>query len=140
MKTAMALILSATPVMAWDFSPTPLCTVTHEDGGVSVRMTYDPRQAQAYAITLTRDSDWPDGGVFSIAFEGPAELTISTNRHIVDGPSVTVTDTGCGNVLDGLEFNRRATAYLGATSLSVSLDGAQDKVQAFRACTAEPIA
>lgn len=72
-------------------------------------------------------------------FDGPAALAISTNRHSysADGLSVTVTDQGFGNVLDGLQFNDTATAVLGGTTQPFELAGAAEAVQAFRLCHPE---
>ncbi|MEO0624574.1 MAG: hypothetical protein AAFU49_05345 [Pseudomonadota bacterium] len=99
-------------------------------------MTYDPRSLD-YAIALKRAVPWPDDPAFAIRFDGPRGLTISTSRHqLSEGRTVlTVTDRGFGNVLDGLQFNDTATALTGSAALSVSLDGAAPKVEAFRACT-----
>lgn len=68
---------------------------------------------------------------------GPVSNMISTNRHTLsnDDATLTVTDRGFGNVLDGLEFNETATALLGEQAVVLSLEGAASAVQAFRACT-----
>ena len=137
MRLCLALLLLATPVHAWEFSSTPLCTLSHSEPGADVTLTYDPR-GPVYTITVTGPDGWPDGGVFAIRFDGPRPLTITTNRQIIDGPSLTVTDRGFGNVLSGLEFNTMATARLGNTAVPVSLDGAAEPVAAFRACTTAP--
>ncbi|MBO6707236.1 MAG: hypothetical protein JJ912_14180, partial [Roseitalea sp.] len=74
----------------------------------------------------------------AMRFDGPIGLTITTDRHIAsdEGRSLTVTDSGFGNVLNGLEFNHTATALLGDRAVPVSLDGAAPAVQDFRACAA----
>ena len=76
--------------------------------------------------------------IFAIRFDGPRGLTISTDRHVIldDGATLTVTDRGFGNVLNGLEFNDTATALLGDRAVAFALDGAGPAVRAFRACTA----
>ena len=79
-------------------------------------MTYDPSQPEPYAISLTRPDDpWPATDSFGLRFDGPAALTIGTSRHQLsaDGRTLTVSDTGFGNVLDGLALNGTATALAG---------------------------
>jgi hypothetical protein len=105
-------------------------------------VTYDPRQPEPYAIRIDRAAPWPEAPVFSIDYEGPRPLGISTTRHRLSdgGTAITVTDEGFGNVLDGLEFNTTATAILGDVRVPFPLDGAVGPVQAFRACTEAPLA
>jgi hypothetical protein len=108
----------------------------------SVRVTHDPRLAEPYAIAITGPAAWSDGGNFSIVFEGARWLTISTDRQRLsdNGRTLTVTDRGFGNVLNGLEFNQSATARLGETAIPFPLAGAAPEVQAFRACALAPSA
>lgn len=137
MIRALALLLIATPVGAWEFSATPICTLSHEEAETQISVTYDHATA-LYAIALTTPDGWPDSPVFSIRFDGPRSNVISTPRHNVSGDTLTVRDTGFGNVLDGLEFNQSATAFTDTAARSVSLEGAGEPVQAFRACTKSP--
>jgi hypothetical protein len=104
-----------------------------------VVVTYDPR-ASEYAIALRRAAPWPNAPVFEIRFEGERGFTISTTRHQLSegGTVLTVTDRGFGNVLDGLQYNRTATAIAGSASLAVTLEGAAPEVEAFRDCTVAP--
>ncbi len=139
MRILTLLAVMATPAHAWEFSPTPICTLTHSEGAVDVAVTYDHATA-LYAISVTGPDGWPAAQAFSIRFDGPRPNTISTTRHVVDGQTLTVTDQGFGNVLDGLEFNSTATAFTQTAVVQVSLDGAQAPVQAFRACVTAPIA
>ena len=130
-------LLAATPLHAWEFSATPICTLTHATQETTVRVTYDPRVPE-YAIALTHSAAaWPDAPVFALRFDGPRGLTISTTRHRLSngGTTLTVTDTGFGNVLDGLELNDTATALIGAARVTVPLSGAATAVRALRACT-----
>jgi len=140
-RFAALLVCLAGPAGAWEFTPLPVCTLS-EDGPVPVVVTYDPRQAEPYAITVTAGEPWPEAAIFALRFEGPRGLTISTPRHSLsdDGLSLTVTDRGFGNVLDGLEFNVAATALLGDAALRFSLDGAAGPVRAFRECATAPVA
>jgi len=137
----MALFL-ASPAQAWQAGiEGPLCTLTHAEPDTAIRLTYDPA-GPLYSISVTTSDPWPQSAIFGIAFLGGLELTITTNRHVLsDGDrTLTVTDQGFGNVLDGLAQNQRASIYSGATSLSVSLADAAPEVAAFRACTTAPSA
>ncbi len=135
-------LLAASPASAWEFTATPVCTVSHVTGEAEVRMTYDPRRAEPYSIALTLTGPWQQAPVFAITFEGAAGLTISTDRHRTspDGRTLSVSDTGFGNVLNGLEFNATATAISGNQAVTVPLAGAAPAVQEFRACTEGGIA
>lgn len=139
MRCFMIFCLLALPARAWEFSPTPVCTLDHSEPGLAAQVTYD-HATQLYAISLTRPQGWPDADVFSIRFDGARPLTISTSRHRVNAGSLRVTDTGFGNVLNGLRFNSRATAFTPDTQVDFSLDGAAGPVDQFRACTAAPVA
>jgi hypothetical protein len=142
MRAVLTLLLLAAPAQAWDFSPTPICTILNDTPGLSIRVTYDPSERQPYAITLTRPEPWTASDTFGLRFEGPAGMTIGTDRHVLspDGRSLTVTDTGFGNVLDGLAFNSTATALSGAEALAFDLAGARPAVEAFRSCGVVPSA
>jgi hypothetical protein len=144
MRSAVVLLslTLASPASAWEFSPIPICTLRHDENGGSVTLTWDPSRAEAYAIALSRGEAWPEGAVFAISFDGPRALSISTERHVISdgGTTLTVTDRGFGNVLDGLEFNDRAVADLAGTQVSFSLAGAAGPVRDFRACTSAAVA
>lgn len=131
-------LLVGGPASAWEAGFDGLCTLSHEEVSGEVLVTYDPARA-LYAITVTRASDaWRGGPVYGIRFSGPFGLTITTDRHRVAGLDVTVVDTGFGNVLNGLARNETATALLGDQAMTVSLDGAAEAVEAFRACALSP--
>lgn len=140
-SAALALTLLATPALAWDFTPAPICTLFHQGEAMSVMVTYDP-QIKEYAIHLSREGGWPEAPVFSMRFEGPRGLTISTDRHVIDPAdprTLTVRDRGFGNVLNGLKFNSRAVAVLGDLEVPVLLDGASPAVDEFRACPTDQL-
>ncbi|MGY6410999.1 MAG: hypothetical protein ACXIUV_08255 [Alkalilacustris sp.] len=143
MRTLFALLigLAAGPAGAWEFSPTPVCTLTHAAEGASLRITHDPRLAEPYALTVNRGAGWADAPAFGIRFDGARGMTIATDRHRLspDRRSLSVTDRGFGNVLDGLEFNGTATAMTGADAVAFDLDGAAQAVRAFRNCTEAPL-
>ena len=128
-----ALLLLAAPAHAWEFAPTPVCTLTHSEGASEVAVTYD-HGAQLYAFEVTSADGWPAAPAFSIRFDGARPNVISTTRHSTDANTLTVTDSGFGNVLDGLEFNSTATAFTQTAAVTVSLEGAAAPVQQFRAC------
>lgn len=142
MRALIAFVLLARPALAWDFSATPVCTIFNDAPGLSVRVTYDPTQAEPYAITLTRPDPWPVSETFGLGFTGPAAMTIGTSRHRLseDGKTLIVTDTGFGNVLDGLAFNSAAAALAGDLAVPFDLAGARPAVEAFRACGVLPSA
>lgn len=138
MRLAFALACLPLPAAAWEFSATPVCTLTETTGDAEVTVTYDPSLPE-YAITVTlTEGTWDAAPVFAIVFDGPRGLTISTDRHILsgDGRSLTVRDRGFGNVLNGLEFNLTATALSGATAVTLPLTDAAPAVRAFRDCPA----
>ena len=130
--------LGATPALAWEARSGDVCELTHEGQAASIRVTYDPAIPE-YTIAITPDRPWSSGPIFTMRFDGPRSLTISTNRHVIlgDGATLSVADKGFGNVLDGLEFNDTATALLGDRAIAFALDGAGPAVRAFRACTTD---
>lgn len=137
-----ALFACANMAHAWEFTPIPICTLFHQGADMSVMVTFDPRLSE-YAIHLSREAGWPDESVFSMKFEGPRSLIISTDQHVInaaDQRTLTVRDRGFGNVLNGLYFNSRAVAVLGDVEVSVSLDGAAPAVDEFRTCPTDQLA
>ena len=135
MRLLFALILFVAPAQAWEFSPTPVCTLSHDEGATRIEVTYD-NGTRLYAIAVTAAEVWPNAPSFSMRFDGGRPNTISTTRHSTAGRTLTVMDTGFGNVLDGLEFNTTATAFTQTAAVTVSLEGAPEPVQRFRACAA----
>ncbi|MDZ4085587.1 MAG: excinuclease ABC subunit B [Tabrizicola sp.] len=142
MRMLIALCLLAAPASAWEFTATPVCTITHETPDLALRITFDPAQPQPYSIALTRPIPWETTETFGLRFDGPAAMTIGTGRHQLsrDGMTLTVSDTGFDNVLDGLAYNARGTALAGATEVPFDLTGARPAVEAFRACDVLPSA
>lgn len=135
---ALALCLAGA-AQAWEFTPGLPCLLTHETADAEIELTFDPT-GPLYSVTVRQADPWPGEPVFAMRFSGPAGLAISTDRHALsrDGRSVTVQDTGFGNVLDGLQFNDTATAILGDRMVSFPLDGAAGPVAAFRSCSLKP--
>ena len=135
LRALAALVLMAAPAQAWEAGSGEVCELSHDGETASVRVTYDPAIRQ-YAIAISLDRPWSPAPLFAMRFDGPRSLTITTDRHVLSdgGTTLTVTDRGFGNVLNGLEFNLTATALLGTRAVAVSLEGAAPAVQAFRAC------
>lgn len=132
---ATSAALLAGPAFAWEFSTTPICTLSYAKAA-QVEVTYDDRLPE-YAIHITWPPGWTDAPVFALRFEGPRGGTISTDRHTIEGNTLTVRDKGFGNVLYGLQFNNRAVAVLGDQEVAIDLTGAADPVQEFRGCPAD---
>jgi hypothetical protein len=135
--TALAL---ASPATAWQAGTDgALCTLTHAENGLEIRLTHDPGPP-LWTITITAPAPWPEAAIFSIAFLDGADLTISTDRHTLSqgGLALTVTDRGFGNVLAGLSGNARALFRAGDAEFSASLAGAAPEVAAFEACGTTP--
>ena len=140
MRAFLALLLLPTPALGWEFTPGLPCRLTHESPDARVELTHDP-MAPLYTITITRDAPWPEAPAFAMRFDGPAALSIGTDRHVLsqDGRALTVTDRGFGNVLDGLQYNTTAWAIAGDVAVPFALDGAAAPVAAFRACEGAPL-
>ena len=140
MRALALTFLLATPAAAWEASiQGPICVLSHEFDAAQVAVTHDPRSALPYAIQITRTgTTWTPAEIFAMRFEGPGQVKITTDRHELteDGSSVSVADTGFGNVLNGLEFNHIANAILGDQVLIIPLAGAAPEVARFRDCTA----
>lgn len=123
MRSLLTLILFTVPAHAWEFTPTPICTLSHTEQTADIAVTYD-HATRLYAIAVTSRDGWPNATAFSIRFDGAQPNTISTTRHSTEANTLTVTDVGFGNVLDGLEFNATATAFTQTVAVTVSLAGA----------------
>ena len=136
LRALAILLLTAPPALAWEARSGRVCELTHQGETAQIRVTYDPANLE-YAVAITPDRPWSPDPLFAIRFDGPRGMTISTNRHVIpdDGATLTVTDRGFGNVLDGLEFNSTATALLGDRVVAFALDDAGPAVRVFRACT-----
>jgi hypothetical protein len=141
MRTLVALaVFAAAPALAWEFTALPVCTIMHDTPDITLRVTFDPAQSQPYAIALTLPTAWPVTQTFGLRFDGPAAMTIGTARHQLspDGRTLTVSDTGFDNVLDGLAYNGLATALADDAEVPLDLTGARPAVEAFRACNVVP--
>lgn len=134
---ALACILFATQAGAWEaFRVGPVCYLSHETDAATVTVSHDATKPVPYAIELDRAGGWQTGPVFAMRFDGLGPLTITTDRHTVTDTTLTVTDSGFGNVLDGLAQNFVALATSGDTALVIPLEGAAPEVEKFRSCSA----
>ncbi len=135
LRTLAVLLLTSAPALAWEARSGRVCELVHDGETAFVRVTFDPAIPE-YSIAITPVLPWLNSPVFAMRFDGPRSNTISTDRHVITGggETLTVTDSGFGNVLNGLEFNHTATALLGDRAIAVPLDGAGSAVRDFRAC------
>ncbi|MEO1457704.1 MAG: excinuclease ABC subunit B [Pseudomonadota bacterium] len=119
---------------AWEFSPSPLCTLSHQSDRTHLEITYDPGIPE-YRMSLDLlAGQWTSSKTFGMTFRGGRTHTIRTDRHEIDEKTLMVSDTGFGNVLDGLEFNAIAIAFTTSQSELVSLASAAPAVRKFRRC------
>lgn len=141
MRWIIAIVSFTSPALTWEFTPGQPCRLTHETAQAKVELTHDPSQP-LYTITITRDVPWPEAPVFSMRFDGPRAIGIGTDRHRLSAGNtgLTVSDTGFGNVLDGLQYNHTAWAMAGDVAIRFPLEGAAGPVAAFRACRGEVLA
>jgi hypothetical protein len=142
MRTALVLAFLASPAAAWEFAPSPICTLTNTSDAGEITVTYDATLPE-YTITVTLpEGTWPSAQTFAMAFAGERPSRIQTERYTLsaDSRSLTVKDRGFGNVLNGLEFNARAYAVLGNTTVGITLEGIGPAIEAFRDCPAANLA
>lgn len=134
-KVHVCFLLFGSHAHAWEYTPVQPCILTHETDTVAVKLTYDPTQP-LYTLALTQKTPFTPAATFSMQFDGPMPIRIATDRHQLsaDGLTVSVADSGFGNVLNGLQFNQTAVALLGAQRIEIPLAGAAGPTAAFRAC------
>ena len=136
MRALFLSLIFATPATAWEASVGQICTLSHDTSSAEIFLTYDPSQP-LYTLTVTQKTEaWTQAPWFAMRFEGPSPIEIATSRHVLsDGAaSLTVADTGFGNVLDGLEYNQTAYAFTRDGVAEFPLDGAAPQVRIFRDC------
>lgn len=134
-----AVSLSSHAALAWEFTSGAPCVLMHETANITVELTYDPT-VSVYSFSLTQKHSFLSAQVFSLQFSGGMPLAISTDRHRIINMkrTVNVTDSGFGNVLNGLQFNHTLTATLGQQSIEIPLANSASKVAAFRDCNIMP--
>ncbi|MEO1108730.1 MAG: hypothetical protein AAFX90_12475 [Pseudomonadota bacterium] len=136
MRTVLLSIILATPASAWEATVGQICTLSHSTDQAEIFLTYDPSQP-LYTLTVTRKTEgWTQTPWFAMRFDGSRPIEIATPRHVLsdNAASLTVTDTGFGNVLDGLEYNQTAYAFTQDGLAEFPLDGAAPEVRIFRDC------
>lgn len=139
MRFALILTVLPLPAFAWDFSPDPVCTLTHQTDTAEIAITYDVSLPE-YALFITlREGEWDNAPSFQMTFQGGVPVTIGTTRHMLSGDSATlsVRDRGFGNVLDGIELNTSLAAGTGARFVTADTSDAAAAVQAFRNCPSD---
>lgn len=139
MRILLALAVLPLPAAAWEFSPDPICTLTHQAEDAEIVITYDAALPE-YTLTVTlRSGTWPDAPVFYMNYPNGVGPDISTNRHVLsdDSTALIVRDRGFENVLIGLEEN--GLLYASSGDLRVSADAAlaAPVVAQFRACPSD---
>ena len=134
MRAIALAVLLPTSAASWEFSPSTLCTLSHQSERTRLEITYDPAIPE-YRLTLhLLTGQWARSETFGMSFRGGRQLPIGTARHETNDSALTVSDTGFGTVLAGLEFNATATAFTNSQSEQVSLAGAAPAVRKFRRC------
>ncbi len=135
--TLTPFLAFTTPAAAWQATVADICTLTHETDTAHIHLTFDPIKP-LYTLAITRKgAPWPDDPWFAIRFAGPAEITISTDKHALsdNGQTLNVADSGFSNVLDGLQYNAMALAGTQSQGEAIDLTGAAPEVAKFRDCT-----
>lgn len=138
-KLTLALTLVTTPAFAWDFTSGAVCTLSDATDTAQIVLTYDPALPR-YTLSVTRETAWPTGGVFTMAFADTRPALIQTSRYVVseDGLTLSVADSGFGNVLNGLEFGGTIRAAVGDVDADFTSNDIAAPMAAFRTC--EPTA
>ncbi|MEM7269099.1 MAG: hypothetical protein AAF401_07580 [Pseudomonadota bacterium] len=138
MRLLLLCLTFPTAALAWEFTPNPVCTLSHQSDEAALVITYDSA-GPLYQLDLTLTGEnWADSPTFGMAFAGGQELSIGTGRHVIAGDTLTVTDSGFGNVLNGLEFNSRVLSFTADRGVEFSLEGAPPEVRKFRDCMVDP--
>mgnify|MGYP000046903108 FL=1 len=122
--------LTSSPALAWEFSISPICTVTDRGSDTGLKLTFD---GELYALHLSHIEGWQNAEVFAIRF-APNGPFIQTTWHQIDGQTLSVSDAGFGNVLKGLQDNQVAQVLLGKTFRDIDLSGAYTPVENFKNC------
>ena len=141
MRIVLLSLILATPASAWEATVGSICTLSHNTEQAEIFLTYDPAQP-LYTLTITLKTEgWTQAPWFAMRFDGPNPIEIATPRHVLskNAASLTVTDTGFGNVLNGLEYNQTAYAFTQDNLTEFPLDGAAPQVRIFRDCAGAPL-
>ena len=137
MRLLLALFCFSTPAFGWEATQGSICTLSHSTNTARIFLTYDPSKP-IYTLTVTLKSrTWSPSPWFAMRFEGGTPIEIATARHVLSQNQfdLTASDTGFGNVLDGLEYNDTALAFTQNQVVQFPLDGAAPEVRKFRNCS-----
>lgn len=139
MKMIALLALLPLRAAAWEFSPDPLCTLTHQAETAEIVITKDVTVPEYTLTVMLRSGAWPDAPVFFMDYPNGVGPDISTNRHTLsaDRATLIVRDRGFENVLIGLEENGILYASSGGLRVTADVAMAFGAVQEFRACPAD---
>lgn len=134
-KTALTMILFASPALAWDFTSGQICTLSDATDTAEIILTFDPALPR-YTLSVTADTAWPTGGTFMMTFANTRPAKIQTDRYVlsVDGMTLSVSDSGFGNVLNGLEFGGQIRAAVGDQLVELTSGGIAAPMEAFKNC------
>lgn len=134
-KTTLVLTLLATPAFAWEFTSGAVCTLSDSTDAAQIILTYDPALPR-YTVSVTGQAAWPEKGIFAMAFANTRPALIQTTRYTLsdDGKTLTVADSGFGNVLNGLEFGEAIRASVGEAFADFTSQGISGPMAAFWAC------
>ena len=66
MRLILALALLPLPAAAWEFSPDPMCTLTHQAEDAEIAITYDSAVPQYTLFITLRSGEWPDAAGFQM--------------------------------------------------------------------------
>lgn len=135
--TTLALTFLTTPAFAWDFTAGAVCTLSDSTDTAEIILTFDPALPR-YTLSVTADTAWPTGGTFVMAFANTRPAMIQTDRYVLsdDGMTLSVADSGFGNVLNGLEFGGQIRAAVGDQGVDLTSGGIAAQMEAFKNCGA----
>ena len=136
MRCALILALFPLPAAAWEFSPDPICTLSHQTEALEMVITHDTVERQYTLSIRLKDMVWVPSPTFGVTYSGSQPISIGTTQHRLskDRQTLSVGDSGFDNVLNGLEFNHTATATTQSQQVSVRTRGIAKPLAAFRAC------
>jgi len=122
--------LIGSPSLAWDFTTSPICTVTDRGSDTALKLAFD---GEFCVLHLSHLEGWQNDEVFAIRF-APNGPFIQTTRHQIDDQTLSVSDAGFVNVLKSLQDNQVGQVLLGETVRNIDLSGAYPPVENFKNC------
>lgn len=137
MRIVLVCLFLSTPAHSWEATIGDICTLSHDTTEAHIFLTFDPGKP-LYTLTVKlKPRTWSVSPWFAMRFDGRNSIEIVTTRHVLsqDKFELTASDTGFGNVMDGLEYNETALAFTRNQVVQFPLDGAAPEVRAFRECS-----